>query len=418
MPRAILFLALAFLASSVRADDVSEAALAGRWKVVGTAPTAKNRDGLAELEKHGCYLYFEFAANGRAAIGIGSDSKAKLAALKKANPDVELEWAAKYEVVNGRVEVSGFPARLREPGGWLGDSATAIFRVRLEGDTLELTGPGGFVAFQKVKKTVAATGGAPGTKTNPKPDANSVVGKWRFTKLADSRTDFPDLYKRGKLYFYFEFAPDGTFAFATHSDDPTRPALKSKAGPLGAKGKYRVVPGNVLELSEVERVGGVAGLNLDNPKFTFAITDDTLVLSEDGARKLECARVAPVANPLIGAWRVTEMSRWTQEQKDAFAQTGTSTFLLYASDGTAKVEMRQRDGQLVPMPPAQPLTWKYRVASETEIDYYGVPQYMRADFGLAGLSDRTTVTFKLTGDTLVLTEADRKNTMTLTREKK
>lgn len=159
MPRATVpLLMLALVPAVARAQDATEAGLRGRWKAVGTAPTVKNRDGLAELEKVGCYLYFEFDAGGRAAVGIGSDSRAKLDALQRANPGVALEWAAKYVIVNGRIELTGFPAHLREPGGWLGDSGTAVFRTRLDGDTLELTGPGGFVAFQKVKRAVGDNG--------------------------------------------------------------------------------------------------------------------------------------------------------------------------------------------------------------------------------------------------------------------
>ncbi len=417
MPRAFLLVLLLALASAVRADDVSEAALAGRWKVVGTAPTAKNRDGLAELEKHGCYLYFEFAANGRAAVGIGSDSKAKLAALKKANPDVELEWAAKFVVANGRVEISGFPAHLREPGGWLGDSATAIFRTRLDGDTLELTGPGGFVAFQKVKKQVA--GGALGTKVNPKTGADALVGRWRFTKLADSRTDFPMLYERAKLYFYYEFAPNGTVTFATHSDDPNRPTLKSKAGPLSAKGKYRVGPDNALELYEMERVGGLAGLNLDNPKYSFAVDGDALVLTEGGARKLECVRVATPVHALVGAWRIVDSTKFTKQIRDQLARAEMYNVTIYGADGTVRMGLRSRDGKPQPVPQQlERYVWKYRVLSETELEVFDLPPAFRPDFlGPEGGNTTAVVKYSLKGDTLTTVVPGTTDTLTYARDK-
>lgn len=417
MPRAILFLALAILASSVRADDVSEAALAGRWKVVGTAPTAKNRDGLAELEKHGCYLYFEFAASGRAAIGIGSDSKAKLAALKKANPDVELEWAAKYEVVNGRVEVSGFPARLREPGGWLGDSATALFRVRLDGDTLELTGPGGFVAFQKVKKTVAATGGATGTKAKPKADANPLAGRWRAKKIPNAPLDYDEIYKRNQVYVYADFAADGTVKYDSLSEDPDRTPLNG-----GFTAKYRVGPENALEIYDAQTTAAPRfRRGMFDGKYTFVLNGDALTLTEfSTAQKFEYVRYRPFdPSKLVGAWRVTETSRQTKADRDLIARTGVSTYLVYAKDGTAKLELRDRDGQLIPgARPPQGYWWHYRVVSATEIEYTYVPQDLRNEAGPAGLKDSGTVTYKLTGDTLVITEVDGKNTLTLEREKK
>jgi|GEM_PF-4510422 len=409
-----LLLSLLLLSSSVRADDVSEAALAGRWKVVGTAPTAKNRDGLAELEKHGCYLYFEFAANGRAAVGIGSDSKAKLEALKKANPGVELDWQAKFEVANGRVEISGFPARLREPGGWLGDSATAIFRARLDGDQLELTGPGGFVAFQKVKQA----GGATGTKANPKADANSVAGRWKFKKFPGSAIDLDNIYEKSKVYFYFEFAANGTVTSGAHGEDPKRPP---PGRTTGGSAKYRVGPGGTLEIFDVDAgVPAPARLGLQEGKYEFARDGDALTLTEaNGARTLEFVRAPkPTASALVGSWRMTQTTRWSKDQKELFDRIGTSTFMVYASNGTVQIEMRYRDGQLVPSPPLQPFAWKYRVVSDTELEYSDVPQYLRNETGPAGLKDRGTVTYKLTGDALVITEVDGKNTMTFEREKK
>lgn len=415
MPRTFLLLALLLLASSVRADEVSEAALAGRWKVVGTAPTAKNRDGLAELEKYGCYLYFEFAANGRAAVGIGSDSKAKLDALKKANPDVELECAAKYEVANGRVEVSDFPARLREPGGWLGDSATAIFRARLDGDTLELNGPGGFVAFQKVKAQVA---GGTGAKANPKAEANSVVGRWRITKLPDSRIDFPGVYEKSKLYFYFEFSATGAMTFGTHSDDPKRPPLKSKAGPLGGGGKYRLGPGGALELYDVDRVGGIAGFQLDNTKYAFARDGDALTLTEaDSGKRLEFVRAQPPVAALAGTWRLTKSTRITGAAAEALEKAGTKILFVLDRDGGVMMEARLNGGQPVPAPAGQSYTWKYRVVSNTELEFYDVPAHLRSPTGPVGNSDKGTLRCKLDGDTLELTETDGKNTLTYAREK-
>lgn len=290
MQRASLLLLILALASSVRADDVTEGALAGRWKVVGTAPTAKNRGGLAELEKHGCYLYFEFAANGRTAVGIGSDSKAKLAALKKANPDVELEWSAKFEVVNGRVELSGYPSHLREPGGWLGDTATAIFRARIDGDTLELTGPGGFVAFQKVKKPVANE-----TKTNPKNGANA----------------------------------------------------------------------------------------------------------------------------LVGAWRLTDSTRYTKAIRDQFASAEQYNVTIFGEDGTVRFGVRSRDGKPQPPPPElKKCVWKYRVLSETELEFVDLPPGFSPDFlGSSGGNATVVVKYALKGDTLTTEVPGRTETLTYTREK-
>lgn len=410
MPRAFLRVLLLALASSVRADDVSEAALAGRWKVVGTAPTAKNRDGLAELEKHGCYLYFEFAANGRAAVGIGSDSKAKLEALKKANPGVQLEWGAKYEVVNGRVEVSGFPAHLREPGGWLGDSATAIFRTRLDGDTLELTGPGGFVAFQKVKQT-----GATGTKVNPKADANSITGRWRFKKFPGSAMDLDNIYEKSKVYFYFEFAPNGTVKSGAHGDDPKRPPPGKNSG---GSAKYRVGPGAELEIFDVDAgVSAPGRLGLQEGKYTFALEGDALTLTETGgARKLEFVR-APVP-PLVGTWRMVKSTRITGVAAETLERAGTKIHCVFDKDGGVTMEFRLNGGaQPAPAPPGQNYTWKYRVLSATELEFYDVPAHLRNPSGPAGNSDKGTLAYKLDGDTLVVTETDGKNTITYARDK-
>lgn len=414
MPRAFLLLLVLTLASSVRADEVTEGALAGRWKVVGTAPTAKNRDGLAELEKHGCYLYFEFAANGRAAVGIGSDSKAKLEALQKANRNVALEWSAKYEVVNGRVELSDFPAHLREPGGWLGDSATAIFRTRLDRDTLELTGPGGFVAFQKVK---AQTAGATEAKAKPKADASSIAGRWRITTVPDSRTDFTGLYEKTKLYFYFEFAPDGALTFGTHSDDPNRPALKSKAGPIGKGGKYRLGPDGALELYDVDRVG-FAGFQFDNTKYAYALDGGALTLTEaDSGRKLEFVRARVPVAALVGTWRMVKSTRLNADQARSLEKAGTKILCVFDKDGGVTMEVRLNGGQPAPAPPGQNFAWKYRFVSDTELEFYDVPAHLRNPTGPTGDSDKAKLRFKLDGDTLEVTEADGKNTVTYAREK-
>jgi hypothetical protein len=272
MSRLILLLMLCALASPARADDVSEAALAGRWKVVGTAPTAKNRDGLAELEKHGCYLYFEFAASGRAAVGIGSDSKAKLAALQKANPGVELEWSAKYEVVNGRVEVSGFPAHLREPGGWLGDSATANFRARLDGEVLELNGPGGFVAFQKVKTKVAV--GAP---------AHPLHGSWRFHATYHRGVEFKGD-PRMEQTILLTFVEENTVWYDIIPVPGKEPLAGMKPGLY--KWKYREIRDGELEYYDRPPEARV----LDERKVIrlgYSIKGDTLELSPDGPEAIK-----------------------------------------------------------------------------------------------------------------------------------
>jgi hypothetical protein len=419
MPRAILFLALAILASSVRADDVSEAALAGRWKVVGTAPTAKNRDGLAELEKHGCYLYFEFAASGRAAIGIGSDSKAKLNALEKANPGVELEWSAKYEVVNGRVEISGFPARLREPGGWLGDSATAIFRVRLDGDTLELTGPGGFVAFQKVKKTFAATGGATGTKTNPKTEADSITGRWRFVQMLNSTFDPNKLYTTKGFHTYLEFGPNGEVIAGVDATDKqfiTTYVQGIGGGKSKTTAKYKLGPGGALEISDLDpvvraRYGLVAGT------FTYKINGDELTVSDGGTRPMKLVRATFVSGSLVGTWRLVKSTRFTADQARVLEETGTKILCVFDKDGGVRMEARLAGGPPAPAPPGQDFAWKYRFVSSTELEFFDVPQHLRTPTGPAGNSDKAKLRFELTGDTLELTETHGKHTLTYAREK-
>jgi hypothetical protein len=414
MPRAFLLAVLLLLASSVRADDVSEAALAGRWKVVGTAPTAKNRDGLAELEKHGCYLYFEFAANGRAAIGIGSDSKAKLEALKKANSDVELEWSAKYEVVNGRVEVSGFPARLREPGGWLGDSGTAVFKARLDGDALELTGPGGFVAFQKVKQA-----GAPAAKATPKADANPLAGRWRIVKMLNSTTDPTKMYATKGFHYYFEFGPNGALTAGVDATDKqflTTYVQGVGAGKVKTSAKYKLGPNGALEISDIDpdvraRYGLVAGT------FTHTIDGDELTLSDGGTRPMKLVRVSSATGALVGVWRVTANTSVPKDVLKTFDEVGAKLLLAFAAEGTVKLDLRNRDGTVIPTGQGAGSVWKYRALSDTEVEFFDVPQHLLTG-GPTGGKERATLKYKLTGDTLVITEADGKNTMTLQREKK